>query len=461
MYQQNLKTTIKGVRKMVKLAVIADDLTGANDTGVQFAKKGLDTTVLFSETQLQTSHLTGDILVLNSDSRGLSSEEAYKAVCTLSEQLKNEGIKKILKKIDSTMRGNVGAEIDAVMDVFKFKTSFLVPAFPKSERMTVCGKHYVYGVPLEKTEIANDPTCPVKESFLPILVQKQSKRKVELITIENVRKGKTHLAEIMNLLTSGEASRIVVIDAATEEDLKTIVKSAQSLEENILWVGSAGIAYHLCGTEQQKEPYRKKQLSTNRLPVLIVAGSVTSVTYQQVQELKNQMNIEEIVISPEKFLAETIRKQEIERVVKEGQELLQEGDLVIATNRSSEAIDRVRANQQSLGLTNLEAGAIIAQSMGVIAGLLIKNRSISGAVLTGGDIAGATCKILKGKGIRVVGEVEDGLPYGKLFGGVFDGLPLVTKAGAFGTKQALVKALQTLTEIYDEQESIYWSSCNP
>jgi uncharacterized protein YgbK (DUF1537 family) len=445
---------------MVKLAVIADDLTGANDTGVQFAKKCLDTTVLFSDTQLQASHLTGDIIVLNSDSRALGSQKAYEAVCTLSAQLKKHGITKVLKKIDSTMRGNVGTEIDAVMDVFQFKTSFLVPAFPKSERITVCGKHYVYGVPLEETEIANDPTCPVNESYLPKLVQEQSKRKVELITIENVRKGKRHLAEIMNQLTSGEVSKIVVIDATTEEDLKTIVKAAQFLKENVLWVGSAGIAYHLCSTEQRKEPFRKGQ-NSNRLPVLVVAGSVTSVTYLQVQELKEQKNIEEIVISPEKFLDEHMRTQEIKRVVKEGQELLQKGDLVIATNRSSEAIGRVRAIQHSLGLTNLETGSTIAQSMGLIAGLLIESRDISGAVLTGGDIAGATCKVLNGKGIRVIGEVEDGLPYGKLFGGLFDGLPLVTKAGAFGTEQALVKALQTLNEIHDEQESIYWRhSCN-
>jgi uncharacterized protein YgbK (DUF1537 family) len=153
--------------------------------------------------------------------------------------------------------------------------------------------------------------------------------------------------------------------------------------------------------------------------------------------------------------------QEIERVVKEGQVLLQKGDLVISTNRSREAIDRVRAIQHSLGLTNLEAGSAIAQSMGLIAGLLIERRNISAAVLTGGDIAGATCKVLNGKGIRVIGEVEDGLPYGKLFGGLFDGLPLVTKAGAFGTEQALVKALQTLSERQDEQESIYRSPiCN-
>jgi uncharacterized protein YgbK (DUF1537 family) len=445
---------------MVKLAVIADDLTGANDTGVQFAKKCLDTTVLFSDTHLQAPHLMGDIIVLNSDSRALSSQRAYEAVCTLSEQLKKQGIRNVLKKIDSTMRGNVGTEIDAVMDVFKFKTSFLVPAFPKSERITVCGKHYVYGVPLEESEIANDPTCPVKESYLPKLVQEQSKRKVELITIEDVRKGKRHLAEIMKQVTSEEASKIVVIDATTEADLKAIVKAAHLLKEPVLWVGSAGIAYHLCSTGQRKESFPKRLVS-NRLPALVVAGSVTSVTYLQVQELKKLKNIEEIVISPEKFLDEHMRMQEIERVVKEGQVLLQKGDLVISTNRSSEAIDRVRAIQHSLGLTNSEAGSAIAQSMGLISGLLIQSRNISGAVLTGGDIAGATCKVLNGKGIRVIGEVEDGLPYGKLFGGLFDGLPLVTKAGAFGTEKALVKALQTLSERQDEQESIYWSPiCN-
>jgi len=85
--------------------------------------------------------------------------------------------------------------------------------------------------------------------------------------------------------------------------------------------------------------------------------------------------------------------------------------------------------------------------MGEIAGQLIESKSICGAVLTGGDIAGATCKVLKGEGIRVIGEVEAGIPYGKLFGGLFDGLPLVTKAGAFGTEQALAKALQTITEV--------------
>ncbi|WHZ03761.1 four-carbon acid sugar kinase family protein [Neobacillus sp. YX16] len=430
----------------MKLAVIADDLTGANDTGVQFAKQGLNTIVLFSDTQLHPTHLREDVIVLNSDSRALNSAKAYDVVFNISTQLNKFGVSKVFKKIDSTMRGNIGPEIDAVMDVYNFKTSFVVPAFPKSNRITKNGNHYVNGVILEETEIAHDPSCPVKESYLPKLLQGQSKRGVELISISDVRKGKSHLSEKMNELSSSESSKIIIIDATTDEELKTIVEAAQLLHENFLWVGSAGIAYHLYRTGQSEELLRTTQMG-ERLPVLVVAGSVNSIIHRQIQDLKVKHNVKEIVISPEEFFYEDRRKLEIERIVKAGQALLDKGDLVVTTNREREAINRVKDLQRKLGLTNFDVGNTIAQAMGIIAGQLIESKDICGTVLTGGDIAGATCKELNGEGIRVIGEVEAGIPYGKLFGGTFDGIPLVTKAGAFGTEQALSKALQTITNV--------------
>ncbi|QGQ45028.1 four-carbon acid sugar kinase family protein [Metabacillus sediminilitoris] len=443
----------------MKLAVIADDLTGANDTGVQFAKQDLNTTVLFSDTKLQPTHLSEDVIVLNSDSRALISEKAYDVVFNLSTQLKNLDITKVFKKIDSTMRGNIGPEIDAVMDVFNYKTSFIVPAFPKSKRITMNGMHYVNGVLLEETEIANDPACPVKESYLPKLLKNQSKREVELISIDDVRKGKDHLSEKMIALSSGKDSKIIIVDATTDEELKTIVEAAESTHENFLWVGSAGIAYHLTNSSHREEQLCKT-LEGERLPVLVVAGSVNSITHRQIQHLKEKKNVEEIVISPEEFFYEDRRKLEINRIVKAGQALLEKGDLVVTTNRERETINRVKDLQKKLGLTNFEVGNTIAQSMGVIAGQLIESKNICGAILTGGDIAGATCKVLNGDGIRVIGEVEAGIPYGKLFGGLYDGIPLVTKAGAFGTEQALSKALQTITEVNAHVENSDWRKTN-
>lgn len=439
----------------MKLAVIADDLTGANDTGVQFAKQGLNTTVLFSDTQLQPTHLSEDVIVLNSDSRALSSKEAYDIVSNLATQLNNLEVSKVFKKIDSTMRGNIGPEIDAVMDVFNYKTSFVVPAFPKSNRVTRNGNHYVNGVLLGETEIANDPACPVKESYLPKLLQEQSKREVELISISDIQQGKNHLSEKMSELSSGNMSKIIIVDATTDEELKTIVEAAEMLHDNFLWVGSAGIAFHLSNTGQRGEQLCKKQ-EGERLPVLVVAGSVNSITHRQIQDLKENKDVEEIVISPEEFFYEDRRKLEIDRIVKAGQLLLEKGDLVVSTNRERETINRVKDIQHKLGLSNFDVGNTIAQAMGEIAGQLIESKNICGAVLTGGDIAGATCKVLKGEGIRVIGEVEAGIPYGKLFGGLFDGIPLVTKAGAFGTEQALSKALQTITEVNAHVKNSDW-----
>lgn len=430
----------------MKLAVIADDLTGANDTGVQFAKQGLNTTVLFSYTQLQPSHLTEDVIVLNSDSRAIEAGKSYDIVFDLSAQLKQLGVSNVFKKIDSTMRGNIGPEIDAVMDAFNYKISFVVPAFPKSNRTTINGEHFVNGVLLEKAEMAKDPASPVNESYLPKLVQKQSKRDVELITISHVRKGIDHLSNLMKELSLSDTSKIVIIDATTDEELEIIVKAAQALQEKYLWVGSAGIASHIFFEETQEEVINTTKVR-DRDPILVVAGSVNSITQQQIQVLKEKNDVAEIVISPEEFFFEDRRKLEIDRIVKESKTLLDKGDLVVTTNRDQEVIGKVKDLQRELGLSNFDVGNTIANSMGEIAGQLIESKKICGAVLTGGDIAGATCKELQGEGIRVIGEVEPGIPYGKLFGGLYDGIPLVTKAGAFGTDQALSKALQKVTEL--------------
>ncbi|WP_270181154.1 four-carbon acid sugar kinase family protein [Alkalihalobacillus sp. CinArs1] len=428
----------------MKLAVIADDLTGANDTGVQFAKQGLDTTVLFPDTVLQPAHLDGDVIVLNSNSRALPRENAYRIVKDVSSQLYELGVTSVLKKIDSTMRGNVGAEIDAVMDVYDFTTAYVVPAFPKSGRITVEGVHYVDGIPLDETETANDPTCPVNKSYLPELLQEQSKREIARISISDVREGKEQLASKMKALSHG-GSKLVVVDAETDEELHTIVEAKKLLDEDVLWVGSAGIAYHLCNSIQERAK-SQHQVETE-LPLLVVAGSISAITQKQVEELKKKTAIQEVVISPHHFLSNETRGSEIDRAVELGNAYLEQGDVIVSTKRDPEAIDEVRKVQQSLGITNMDVGSRIADALGEIAGRLIDRKRIQGAVLTGGDIAGATCKVLNGKGIRIIGEVEDGLPYGELLGGRYNRLPLATKAGSFGSEQALVKALETLRAV--------------
>ena len=102
---------------MLKLAVIADDLTGANDAGVQFAKQGLKVQVFLNDLLEKDLGLFPEVMVLDTDSRAASPAEAFARVRATGGLVRNVAAVQplIFKKFDSTLRGNIGTEIDAAM----------------------------------------------------------------------------------------------------------------------------------------------------------------------------------------------------------------------------------------------------------------------------------------------------------------------------------------------------------
>src|SRR5512136_1164630 len=172
-----------------KIVVIADDLTGANDTGVQFAKQGLKTLVLIG-VPASLAELDEDVLVVDTQSRASSPTEAYQKVTQTALLFKDrDRFQTIYKKIDSTLRGNLGSEIDAIMDARGLELAIVAPAFPANGRMTVGGCHFLGNAPLEATEISRDPLCPVTESHIPTLIAAQTRRKVGHVGIKSVMAG--------------------------------------------------------------------------------------------------------------------------------------------------------------------------------------------------------------------------------------------------------------------------------
>src|ERR671933_2238315 len=149
------------VRTMI--ALIADDLTGASDAGVQFARRGLAARVLFD---LDDPAAARDVeaLVVDTDSRALPAAAAYARVRQVADHLRTARPEHVYKKIDSTLRGNLGAEIDAVMDALDFRLAVVAPAFPALGRTTRHGRHHLHGRPVHETEIGRDPKTPVRES---------------------------------------------------------------------------------------------------------------------------------------------------------------------------------------------------------------------------------------------------------------------------------------------------------
>ena len=94
---------------MISLLVLADDFTGALDTGVQFVKQGIKTEVLTVKDLDFTAYDT-DVLVINTETRHLSGSETFAIISNLVKKAKEAGVKYVYKKTDSALRGNIGAE---------------------------------------------------------------------------------------------------------------------------------------------------------------------------------------------------------------------------------------------------------------------------------------------------------------------------------------------------------------
>lgn len=126
------------------MIIVADDLTGATDTGVQFAKLNHETVVSLASSG--ENFLWGHkVSVINTDCQSLSLEGAYKRSRELAEKLNTVLRPLIYKKVDSTLRGNIGQEIDGFMDEIPFAYCAVAPAYPKNGRITIGGYHIIRG----------------------------------------------------------------------------------------------------------------------------------------------------------------------------------------------------------------------------------------------------------------------------------------------------------------------------
>src|SRR5919107_6028349 len=145
------------------IAIVADDLTGAADTGVQFVHAGYRTAVLFRATEVLEDGL--DAVVFYTDSRAMPAGFAAERVLGAARAARKARI--VYKKLDSTLRGNVAVELAAALGGARRDRVVVAPAFPAAGRTTVGGIQRVHGVPVDETEMANDPHTPVREAHVP------------------------------------------------------------------------------------------------------------------------------------------------------------------------------------------------------------------------------------------------------------------------------------------------------
>lgn len=432
------------ILRKANIIVIADDLTGANDTGVQFTEVGLSTRVMFSNQGLNTEQMTDDVIVVDTDSRADDPQEAYCKVYNIAKIIRESDRNLLFKKVDSTLRGNLGYEIDAILDIYPEKVAFIAPAFPKIGRTTVQGIHYINGCQLSETELANDLKTPVTNSYIPSVLQAQTNKKVGLIKLKDIRQGTSFVLEKLNRLIS-QKTKIIVFDAESDDDLKTIVNTGMKLEHMPLWVGSAGLATYLSQCLSPRVPKEKSNSERNKqlIPALIISGTMNSITQKQIQCLVETDKAIEYVL-PTFSLIQDSRKELEQYIQGVLDSLSKNNDVIIRTDVSEKTREEIQKYMSEEQLSFVTIGQRIADALGYISKKIVDQAKVRGLILTGGDTAASVCHYLNGEGLLIENEVEPGIPLTRLIGGSSKGLSVITKAGAFGSKQALVKAIKHL-----------------
>ena len=430
---------------MPKLVIIADDLTGANDAGVQFAKYGMRVQVLLGDSTIAGNGAAVDVLVLDTDSRAVAPEVAFARVQAASRLVKNAaGSNKtplIFKKVDSTLRGNLGPEIDAAMAEFGFDWAAVVPAFPANGRITAGGWHLLHQVPIAESEISRDPKAPVHDSVLAELLAKQSDHPVGHVFLIDVSAGPDSIRQrIDELLAAGK--KLVSFDATTETHLRSIARAIADCSRPGLWVGCAGLAEMIPAVMGWPRQDAFSSATDVTGPVLIVAGSVSNVTHRQMEYLLAQEQVQLVSLQAGPLIADATA--EIRRCIQAAEQALQQGrDVLLASAVAADAVEQARSAGLNKGIDNQQVSEIIAESLGQIVRALVGLKP-AGLFLTGGDTAIAVCRALAVNAIEILAEVSTGIPLGRLSGGICPDLRVVTKAGAFGGETAIVDAVKVL-----------------
>jgi len=438
---------------MCKIGIVADDLTGATTVGVLLAKAGVSTAAFFDESDL-TKDRGHHAVVLSTDSRALPKIEAQEKVKSAVRSLKEKGAIYFSKRIDTTLRGGIGAEVDAMLDELAPDTiAVMVPSMPQSNRIIVGGYSLIDGVPLSTTPVASDVRTPVTESHIPTLMAEQTERKIGLIPLQVILSGKDALLQRLQE-EKNNGAKIIIADAVTIEDVEIIAEAIHELKWNVMAIDPGPFTEKLAVCNgfafEENKPENNKDSHTNIYSgtVLTVAGSASSITKIQMKTLSSKEWVTQIPISAEQLIDRiNTASLEVKRVSKKVNSLKQNQAkaILLETCLSGKRLD-LSEKEKELGLFQGDAANNINRGLGEIVNEILNNETfdIKGIYMTGGDTMVSVLQELGAKGIELLDYVIPQADLGRIIGGRYDGLTIVGKGGLTGTADTAISIVERI-----------------
>lgn len=412
---------------MVKLLVIADDFTGALDTGVQFAASGAETRVVTNiEYDFSRTGREVQVLVLVAETRHVKWEEAYRMVYGIAKRACESGIPYLYKKTDSALRGNIGSELKAVLDAAGKHTLHFLPAFPRMNRVTRNGIHYIDGSPVHESVFGKDPFEPVTCSYIP-----------------DIMRGEVSVTVVESMDGWERQNGVMVYDASTDEELMSIGSFLKEKGELGLTAGCAGFAAvlpQLLGLSGK----RRERISLDK-KLLVACGSVNPITVRQL-DYAERAGMKRIRLTPEQKLEKDyLESEEGNRALEEWTKTALEEECCIFDTNDLPGCRAACEYAGSHGLSLDELRVRIADTLGRVVEHLVRAGVKSTMLLTGGDTLMGfmrhigcdeivpACEMAPG---TVLSQVDiDGRTYS-----------IISKSGGFGEEKLIAELAEKIGE---------------
>lgn len=423
---------------MIKLLIIADDFTGALDTGVKFSEAGAITKVIAATEVGFTKEMAAEVLVLCAPTRHLPAEEAYQMIRRITEQAIAAGVSCIFKKTDSGLRGNIGAELSAVLDGSGEKAISFIPALPSMNRITRKGIHYIDGVPVDQSVFGQDPFEPVTKSYVPDLLHLQSDVPVKVVSLLD--------AETIQM---SEDKCIYVFDCASKEDMEQEVQMLSSQGRLKILAGCAGLAESL-------PPYLGLQNQTreeHRNRMTVICGSVNPISCDQVDYAERQGGYCRIHIPSEQLLSEgSLWDGDGGTMMDQLWKIYQRSEYLIISSLQS-GKEQVLEEKEELPIETMRQK--ISRRMGMILKNLIDRGADSRFMVIGGDTLLAFLEAIQCNELNPVRELQPGVVLSKV---TYQNrqYEVISKSGGFGEEDLLVKIQADLEELIVEPTLPCW-----
>ena len=423
------------------IGIVADDLTGANDTALQFFMKGSNTEIILDVNSLNENHLNVETWALCNETRNIAPEEAGKIVYETTKLLTEKfGIEYFYKKIDSTLRGNISVEILAMLEATGYDAAVVAPAFVQEGRITIGGYQLLKGIPIERTDAARDPKAPIYDSYIPDILKRglseSAQDLVASIEMKTIAKGAGPIALKLNELIS-QGKKLIVMDAVSTVDFEQIVLAMQKSSCNILPAGSAGLAHALGGVwlGEIKQPVQKK---VPLLPKLVLSGSATSTTALQIKKLQADTDIENTYFIPLR-LDDVLKDPDettIERIVSN---LTKENIVTVHVSELEEELVQDEAKNRLIdeGISKEELATKITDFLAKLA-YEVKKRAEFILITIGGETSYRCSKAINCEYLQVVDAILPSIPLCMDSNAQL----VVTKSGNFGTSSTLIEIVK-------------------